>query len=157
MKELIYGSSLIWGDEGDGEAEGTYGMHRLVRRFILSDMVLGSEVWNHVLSLAVPAIQEGVKTELEKEGNSFFHLPDVFRDNHRELSSHSLALVHHYMIQAQDSETWNVSKVKNINWYTGKVMRFLGKSGEVVEVWEHLLAILHRQQTQTEEEIALSV
>ncbi len=146
MKELMHGSSLVWRDEGGAGGRSLYGLHRLMRRFILNDMVRGSTMWTDVYSLALPAVYESVKTELEKEGNSFRALTDVFENNHRELSIHTLALVHHYVLQAQGSEGCDVSRVESIHWYSGRVMGFMGKLEEAAQVWEQLLAILHHQQ-----------
>ncbi len=151
MKELMHGSSLIWRDKGEGEAEERwmYMMHRLVRRFILNDMGRGSRVWNHVYSVALPAVREVVKTELGKEGKSFTALPDIFENNHRELWTHSLALVHHYVLPAQGSEVRDVPEMKDIHQYSGRVMRFMAKLEEEAQVWEQLLTILHYQQAKT--------
>ena len=146
VKELMHESSLIW--KGEGEGRNMYRMHRLVRRFILNDMEYGSAVWNDVYSLALPTVHEILKTELEKEGNSLCELPDVFENNHRELSGHSLALVHHHVLPMQDSEIRNVSEVESIHWYCGIVMRFMGKLEEEAKVWEQLLAILYHQQAE---------
>ena len=150
MKELMHGSSLIWRDKGEGKGEERwmYSMHRLVRRFILNDMGRGSVMWMHMYSVALPAVREVVKTELEKESKSFKVLPDVFEKNHRELSTHSLALVHHYVLPGQGTEVRDVSQVKDIHQYSGRVMQFMGKLEEEAQVWEQLLDILHHQQAE---------
>ncbi len=148
LKELIHGSSLIWRDEGEEGERCTYGMHRLVRRFILIEMVYGSVVWHDVYSTALPVVHEKLKIELEKEGMSFRALPDVMVDNLRELSAHSLALVHHHVLPAQRSEVRDVSKVEEIHWCSGMVMRFMGKLEEEAQVWEQLLAILRYQKAE---------
>ena len=124
-------------------------MHRLVRRFILNDMVCGSALWNDVFRLVLPAVYEAVKIELEKEGSSFDELPDVFESKHRELSVHTLALVHHYVVPARSSEIRDVAEVKRIYLYCGFVMQFMGKSEEGVKIWEQLLTILLDQQAGT--------
>ena len=46
VRELMHGSSLIWRDERRGEGSRTYEMHRLVRRFILNEMVIGQQSKN---------------------------------------------------------------------------------------------------------------
>ncbi len=139
VKELIHGSSLIWCDEGEGEGSRVYNMHRLVRRFILNDMVRGSATWNEAYSLALPAVHQNVKTELEKEGNSFSDLRDVFENNHRELLEHSVALVYLHMLPVQSSPVWCISQVEEIHRYSGMVIRFMGKPEEEVQVWQDLL------------------
>ena len=45
VKELVHGSSFIYHDQS--EKKRTYGMHRLVRRFIISDMERSSIVWKN--------------------------------------------------------------------------------------------------------------
>ncbi len=146
VKELMHGSSLIWHDTGEGGERCMYMMHRLVRRFILSSMVCGSEVWNHVYSLALLAVHECVRTEFEKEGKSFYELPDVFEDKHREFAAHSLALVRHHMPHKPGNVMQHRSEVEDIHRYSGKVMKFIGKWEEEVQVWEHLLGIYLLQE-----------
>ncbi len=121
-------------------------MHRLVQLFILNDVGRGTTMWNDVHSLALLAVHQEVGTELRKKGNSFFELPDVFEDNHVQLAAHTLALVRHYVHSEGVSENWNDSKVYDIHKYTRRVMGFMGKSEEGVEVWEDLLVILNNQQ-----------
>ncbi len=147
VKELMHGSSLIWRDEG--EDESTYSMHRLVRRFILGNMVRGSVAWNYVYTLALFAVYENVETELENEAKSFRELPFVFGNNHCEFAAHTLALVHHHVLSTQGGEVQYVSEVEDIHRFSGKVMRFLGKAEEEVEVWERLLTILHHPEEET--------
>ncbi len=146
VKELMHGSSLISCDEGDGKERRVYRMHRLVRRFILSGMIRGSALWNHVYSLALPAVHACVRIELEEEGNSFSKLPDVFEKNHREFTTHCLALAHHHTLSMQGSEMQHVSEVKDILLYSGRMMNFMGKWEEEIQVWKHLLVILQHQQ-----------
>ncbi len=146
VKELMHGSSLIWPDEVDGEERPMYTMHRLVRRFILSGMVRGSAVWNHVHSLALLAVHECVRIELEEEGNSFSELPDVFEKNHREFATHCLALSHHYSLRRQGDDMQHVSEVEEIHLYGGRIMKFMGKWEKEIQVWEQYLAILQRQE-----------
>ncbi len=146
MKELIHGSSLIWRDEGKGEERRMYSMHRLVRRFILNDMGRGSSMWNHVYTVALTAVHEIVKTELEKEGKSFRVLPAIFENNHLELTTHSLALVHHHVLPAQAQGSEVRDEVKDIHKHSGRVMQFMGKLEDEAKVWEQLLAILYYQQ-----------
>ena len=105
----------------DGEERRMYTMHRLVRRFNLSGMVRGSEVWNHVCSLALFAVHECVRIELEKEGHSFSEMPDVFEKNHREFATHYLALSRHHSLRRQSADKQHVSEVEDINWYSGKM------------------------------------
>ncbi len=142
-KELMHGSSLIWCDEGERQGACMFKMHRLVQRFILNDMVRGSAI-----SLTLRAVREVVKTELEKEGNSFCELPDVFENSHRELSTYTLALVHHYMLPAPARDLQDVSELEDFHWYTGKGTEFMGNWEEEVQAWDHLLIILHHQQTE---------
>ncbi len=144
-EELVHGSSLICRDQGEGRGD-VYKMHRLVQRFILSDMIRGSVMWNYVHSLALVAVHESVKTELEKEGKSFGTLPDVFENNYCEIAIHALALVHDYMLSERSRDIQNVSEIEDIHRYSGMVMRFMGKAAEEVQVWERLLVILHYQQ-----------
>ena len=143
VKELIHGSSLVWRDEGEGRR--IYGMHRLVRRFILNDMVRSSAVRNNVYSSALLAVHGVLKTELDKTGNSFNEFLVVYESNHHEFAGHSLALVHQHAHPTMGSEIQNVAEVEYIHQYSGMVMRFMGKWEEGVEVWEHLLAILHHR------------
>ncbi len=147
-EELVQGSSLICRDERRGQQKAMYRMHRLVRRFILNEMLCESDLWNYVYSLALPAVHDGVESELRKESKSFCELPDVFENNHREFMAHSLALVHNHMLPASGGQIQDFSKVKDIHEYSGKLMRFMGKSHEEVQVWEHLQAILHHQQVE---------
>ncbi len=79
-------------------------MNRHVRRFVLNEIVHVSAVCNYAFSLALPAVHETVKIELEEEGTSFCELPDVFENGHCELSVHSLALVLHHMLPAKGSQ-----------------------------------------------------
>ncbi len=146
VKELIHGSSLICRDKGVGEERYKYKMHRLVRLFILKEMGRGSATWNDVFRLALPAVHECVKFELENEGNSFDKLPDVLVSRHREFVTHSVALVHHHILPVRGVEIRYVSEVVHIHRYGAKVMEFMGKSEEEVRVWEHLSIILHHQQ-----------
>ena len=146
IKELMHGWSLIRPEEGEGS--NLYAMHRLVRRFILNEMGRGSAVWNDVYSLALPAIHDVLENELRKQGYSFYEFPDVFETNHREFVTHTLALVHHHVLQAKDSETLNLSEVENIHEYSARVMEFMGKSVEEVEIRECWLAILHHEQAE---------
>ncbi len=145
VKELMHGSSLIWCDEKVGNERAMYRMHGLVRRFILGGMVRGSAVWNQVYSLALPAVHDCVRIEIEEEGNSFSELPDVFENNHCEFATHCLALVQHHTLQRQVSEMQHVSEVEDIHWYSSRMMEFMGKWDEEIEVREHLLAILQQQ------------
>ncbi len=146
VNELMHDSSLIWRDETEGEGRRMYMMHRLVRLFILNDVGRGSPVWNDMYSLALLGVHGGVQTELEREGTSFDELPDVFKNNHRELATHALSLVHHHTLPARGSVVRNVSEVEDIHWYTGKLMKFMGKPYEEVSVREHLVDILHHQE-----------
>ncbi len=146
VKELIHGSSLIWCDKAEGRGKWNYGMHRLVRQFILNEMTHDSAAWSNVYSLALLAVHEVVKTELNKKGNSFHELPDVFDTNHLELSAYSLALVHHYALLPRGSDIRNVAQVEDIHQYSGGVIGFMEKWEEQSQVWEHLLAIFHRQK-----------
>ncbi len=150
VEELMHGSSLIWCDEGGVEGGGRrmYRMHRLMQLFILSDVGRGTKMWNDAHSLALLAIYQDVETELRKKGNSFYELPDIFEGNHVKLAAHTLALVRHYVHSARGSEIQNVSEVEGIHRYTGRVMKFMGKSDEEVEVWEDLLAILRQKQAE---------
>ncbi len=149
-KELMHGSSLIWRDDGEGEEEERrmYRMHRLVRMFILKDLGRGSLLWNNVYIHALLAVHHAVETELEEEGYSFNDLPDVFKNSHYKFVAHSRALVHHHVVPGRGSEVRNVSEVEDIHEYSGMVMEFMGKWEEEVQVWEHLLDILHHQETE---------
>ncbi len=71
VEKLIHGSSLICRSERQEDEERTYSRHRLVRGFVLSDMVAGSARWKAEYTLALNAIHEGVRTELERQGNIF--------------------------------------------------------------------------------------
>ena len=146
VKELIHGSSLIRCKEG--RRGNMYTMHRLVRLFILNDMGRGSAAWNDVYSLALHAVHQVVETELRKEGNSFEQMPDVFENNHREFGDHCLALVHHHVLPSTGSEIRDASEVEDIHHYSGMEKRFMGKSEQEVQVWEHLLAALQHQQAE---------
>ncbi len=143
MKELMLGSSLIWYEEG--KERRMYQMHRLVRLFILNDVGRCTTTWNDVHRLALLAVYQDVEVELEKKGNSFYELPDVFEDNHAEFVEHSLALVLHYVHSGRGCENRNISEVGEIHRCTARLMGFMGKSEEEVEVWENLLALLLHQ------------
>ncbi len=123
-----------------------YKMHRLVQLFILNDLRQGTTMWNDVHGLALLAVHKEVETELRKKGNSFSKLLDIFEDNHVEFAAQSLALVRHYVYSESDCENRNVSEVEDTHEYTGRVMEFMRKSEEGVEVWEDLLVILNNQQ-----------
>ena len=146
--ELVHGSSLICRAEGEREGqEGrVYKMHRLVRRFILSDMERGSALWNEVYNFALVSVHKLVETELENDGKSFKELAYVSGNSHRVFAAHATALVGHYTLPAQDVEIGHFSKVDDIHRYSGRAMEFMGKAEEEVQVWERLLDILlHRQ------------
>ncbi len=153
LEELMRGSALIWCDEGEGEGEcqarRIYKMHRLVRRFVLSDMRRGSALWNEVYSVALGTVHESVETELGKEGKSFTLLPDVFGSNHHEFVAHALALVDNYTLRRPGNDMGHGSKVEDIHQYCGALMRFMGKPRVEVEVWEHLLDILHCREAES--------
>ncbi len=123
-----------------------YKMHRLVRRFVVSDMERGSGLWNKVYCVALVTVHEVVHTELEKEGKSFAMLPDVIGSNHDEFVAHPLALVHHHVLPAHGAAIRHVLKVEDIHQYCGMAMKFIGKVVEEVQVWEQLVKILHHQE-----------
>ncbi len=102
-------------------------MHRLEQRFIVCDMERGSGLWHEVYSFTLVRVHEAVETELGMEGKSFKQLPAVFDNNHREISLHTIALVHHCMLPAHGCEVQDVSKVEEIHRYSGKTMEFAGK------------------------------
>ncbi len=144
--ELIHGSSLICRYAGQGQEGDMYRMHRLVRLFVVSDMERGSAEWNEVYSLALVCVHEAVEFELENDGKSFRELPDVFGNNHLEIASHAIGLVHHHTLPAQGAEIRDVSKVEEIHRYSGGVMKFMGKVEEEVQVWERLVDVLEHRQ-----------
>ncbi len=148
VQELMHGSSLIWCDEGEGEGRNMFRMHRLVQLFILNNIVRGSTVWENAYSLALRGLHHCVETELQKESKSFYELPDVLENNHRELAAHSLALVHHHVLPVKGNEIRNVSEATEIYWYCGNVMQFTGKLEGEVRVWEHLSAIFIHQDAE---------
>ncbi len=148
VKELMHGSSLIWCDGGEREGSWVYRMHRLVRLFILKDLGRDVAIRNDAYRLALFALHRSVEIELKKEGSSFNAFPHVFRNIHWGFSAHSLALVHHHMLPVKGSEMRDVSEVEDIHCYSGRVMQFMGKSKEEVEVWEHLLEIFIYQRAE---------
>ncbi len=145
VEELMHGSSLISHDERGEEERRIYKMNRLVRLFVLNNMRTSSTMWHYVYKLALLAVHERLQTELEKEGSSFYNLPDVLGNNHCEFAAHSLALVYHHDT-AKELEVQEISAVEDIHRYSGMVMRFMGKSEEV-QVWKNLLAISASKQT----------
>ncbi len=148
VQELMHESSLIWCSEEDGEGKKMYNMNRLVRQFILSGMSRGSAVWKDVYSLALHGVHQRMVTLLDKDGDSFNALPDVYENYHLELATHSLALVHHHVLPTKASENRGVSAVSHIHQYSGMVLDFMGRWEEEAEVWEHLLTILHYQKAE---------
>ncbi len=146
IEELVHGSSLISRDGGETRrGDWMYRMHRLVRRFIVSDMERGSAEWNGVYSVALVEIHEVVETELGKEGNSYAVLPDLIGSNHDEFVTHAHALVNHYTLPAQDAEKQQVAQVEDIHRYCGTALMFMGKAEEEMQVWEQLVNILQHE------------
>ncbi len=146
IEELVQNSSLIWRYTREGQERIMYRMHRLVQRFILSDMESGSGVWNRVYRHALVCVHEAAQNELKREDKSFRELPDVFKNNHREIAAHAIALVHHHVLPEQDAEIPDVSLVEDIHRYSGKAMEFLGKVKEEVQVWNGLVSIYEHRQ-----------
>ncbi len=147
VEELAHGSSLVCRNEAEGRQEGwMYNMHRLVRGFILSETKRGSELWNEMYCVSLVTLHEVVVTELQKEDKSFEEFPNVFGDSHRQIASHTSALVDHHTLPSQAVEIQHISKVEDIHEYSGLVMEFMGKAEEEVQVWERLATILHHQQ-----------
>ncbi len=144
LEELVHGSSLIYRDEGH-DMGSAYSMHRLVRRFILSDMERGSVLWNDVYNLALFSVHECIDAELKKENKTFEEFSDLYGSNHRKLEPHALALIDHHSLPSAGTDIQHVSKVGDIHRYGGYFLEFSGKIEEEVHVWECLLAILHRQ------------
>ncbi len=151
IEELVHGSSLICRDEGQREGQGgcLFAMHRLVRRFILSDMQRGSALWNELYRIALVAVLEAVEKELKKDGKSFEELPYVMSNNNSEISAHAIALVRHHALPAQGAEIRDVAKVEDIHRYYGSIMEFMGNAEEAVQVWERLVDILHYLQARS--------
>ena len=153
VEELIHGSSLICRDEeGQRQEQWTYKMHRLVRRFIVSDMERGSALWNELYSVALVTVHERVESELEKEGKSFAEFPDIFGSNHHEFVSHATALVDHHTLPGQGGEIRHVSKVEDIHRYSAEVMEFMGRVEEEVQMWTRYVDLLHHRQAANKRE-----
>ncbi len=98
-----------------------------MRRFVLNDTIRDTSEWKYAYSLVLHAVHDGVKNELENEGNSFNELPEVYGNNRREFAAHSLALVHHHMLLAQESERKHDSKLEDIHRYCGMLMGLMGE------------------------------
>ncbi len=148
IDEMVHGSSLVSRDEGESEGQEKciYKIHRLVRRFILSDIDRGSAVWNKVYSVALVCVHESVKAELRKEGKSYEELPYVFGTKHREIGAHAASLIDHHALPMHGAEILHFSEVQEIHRYSGKAMEFMGKVEEELQVWKRLLTILEHPQ-----------
>ncbi len=148
IEELVHGSSLIRRNEGEraGDEGRMYRMHRLVRRFVVTEMERGSDLWNDVFSVALVTVHESVKAELNREGNSFGDLPDSFGKNHHELVAHTSMLVDHYTLPTRGARIRHVSKVEDVLLYGGEAMRFMGKAAEAVQACEYLVETLQHRQ-----------
>ena len=130
-KELVHGSSLIL--RTAGEKKRAYGMHRLVRRFIRSDMERCSVASKNAFSVAVPSLHKCVEGLLEKEKRSFREVLDYSEDRHHELVPPIIALIEHSTISIPECTESVSSKLKDILLYGGYLLRFLRKIQEEVQ------------------------
>ncbi len=99
-------------------------------------------------SVALVTVRGVLEAELEKDGNSFYELPDVFDNNHREFAVHDQVLVDHSVPPARNNEKHHSAIVEDIHRYCGRLMEFVGKPQEEIEVWKQPLGILHRRKSE---------
>ena len=121
-KELVHGLSLILRTES--EKMRAYWIHRLVRRFIRSDMESCSVASKNAFSVTVPSLHECFESILEKEKRSLRKVVDYSEDLHSEFVPPILALIEHSTISIPECTESASSKLKDILLYGGYLLRF---------------------------------
>ena len=123
MEELVFGSSLVYREEGNKFY--SYGMHRLVRGFVLSNMERGTEVWNDTFNLALLSIHKRVEEVLEADDKGFDDLPDFYElhrsEHHLEFLQHTCSLIDHYSLPSGGHEIKNFSEMVQLMKFTSKL------------------------------------
>ena len=145
MEELVFGSSLVYREEGN-KFYG-YGMHRLVRGFVLSSMERGTEVWIDTFNLALLSTHERVEELLEADDKNFDDLPNFHEkhlaENYIEFQPHACSLIDHYSLPNAGHEIEYFSELVQLMKFSSELYCPQYYRLERKKVLESLLAALH--------------